>query len=86
MYFTSQPHPPFQQDPFPQQPQQPSQPPSQPPSAPSQPVRERDQSRDPSHPGPHRVGAPLNFATGQFAGKHVRAQLIELQKADLGRK
>ncbi|KAH9972551.1 velvet factor-domain-containing protein [Lactifluus volemus] len=86
MFFPSQSHPPFQQDPFPQQSQQPSQPPSQPPSTSPQQVRERDQSRDPSHSGPHRVGAPLNFATGQFAGKHVRAQLIELQKADLGRK
>ncbi|KAH9953749.1 velvet factor, partial [Russula dissimulans] len=32
------------------------------------------------------IGDPLNFSTGQFSGKHVRAQLIELQKADLGRK
>ncbi|KAH9981590.1 velvet factor-domain-containing protein [Russula compacta] len=80
----------------PQQPQQqPQQPQPQPQPAPapapssssSQQVRERDQSRDPSHPAPHRaIGAPLNFSTGQFAGKHVRAELIELQKADLGRK
>ncbi|KAI0059938.1 hypothetical protein BV25DRAFT_1772821, partial [Artomyces pyxidatus] len=32
------------------------------------------------------IGTPINFATGQFAGKKVRAELIELQKADLGRK
>ncbi|KAH9987191.1 velvet factor-domain-containing protein [Russula vinacea] len=32
------------------------------------------------------IGAPLHFTTGQFTGKHVRAELIELQKADLGRK
>lgn len=32
------------------------------------------------------IGAPLHFTTGQFIGKHVRAELIELQKADLGRK
>lgn len=39
---------------------------------------------------PHRpigpIGAPLHFTTGQFIGKHIRAELIELQKADLGRK
>ena len=83
--FPSQPHPSFQQNSFPQQPPQPAQPPPQPTSTSSQ--QERDPSRDPSHSSPHRaIGIPLNFATGQFAGKHVRAELIELQKADLGRK
>jgi hypothetical protein len=58
------------------------QPPPQPTSS-SQGVRDRDQS----HSMPTRdIGDPLNFSTGQFAGKHVRAELIELQKADLGRK
>ncbi|KAH8982956.1 velvet factor-domain-containing protein [Lactarius akahatsu] len=67
---------------YPSQQQQPPQPPSS-----SQQARDRDQSRDASHSTPPRViGAPLNFSTGQFAGKHVRAELIELQKADLGRK
>jgi hypothetical protein len=42
---------------------------------------------DPSSQSPLRpIGAPLHFTTGQFTGKHVRAELIELQKADLGRK
>jgi|SRR5712671_3009637 len=90
--FPSQPHPHFQHpDNFPSQPpQQPSQQPQHPPQehpTSNQPPRERDQSRDSSHPTSHRViGEPLNFSTGQFSGKHVRAQLIELQKADLGRK
>lgn len=45
------------------------------------------QGKDPSSQSPLRpIGAPLHFTTGQFTGKHVRAELIELQKADLGRK
>ncbi|VDB87162.1 unnamed protein product [Peniophora sp. CBMAI 1063] len=32
------------------------------------------------------IGTTLNFTSGQFNGRHVRAQLVELQKADLGRK
>ncbi|KAI9449856.1 hypothetical protein BJY52DRAFT_1305769 [Lactarius psammicola] len=82
--YSSQPHPPYahQESSYPPQQQQPPQPPSS-----SQQVRDRDQSRDASHSTPPRnIGAPLNFSTGQFAGKHVRAELIELQKADLGRK
>ena len=68
-------------------PTQQSQQPQQPPPSSSQHSRDRDQSRDPPIPTPHRlIGAPLNFSTGQFSGKHVRAELIELQKADLGRK
>ncbi|KAF8638382.1 hypothetical protein AX16_010529 [Volvariella volvacea WC 439] len=32
------------------------------------------------------MGRPIHFMTGQFAGKTIRAQLNEIQKADLGRK
>ncbi len=82
--FTPQSNPPYpHQDPY-QNPQQQQQQPS-----PSQQTRERDQPRDPSV-SPHRligpIGTPLHFTTGQFIGKHIRAELIELQKADLGRK
>jgi hypothetical protein len=82
--FTPQPNPPYpHQDPY-QTPQQQQQQPSS-----SQQARERDPPRDPSV-SPHRpigpIGAPLHFTTGQFIGKHIRAELIELQKADLGRK
>ena len=66
--------------------QDPYQPPQQQQPPPSQQARDHDQPRDPSV-SPHRpIGSPLHFTTGQFTGKHVRAELIELQKADLGRK
>ncbi|KAF8878095.1 velvet factor-domain-containing protein [Infundibulicybe gibba] len=32
------------------------------------------------------MGRPIHFATGQFAGQTIRAELHEVQKADLGRK
>ena len=32
------------------------------------------------------IGQPIRFVSGQFAGQTVRAQLDEIQKADLGRK
>jgi hypothetical protein len=32
------------------------------------------------------VGLPIHFLTGQFAGQTIRAELDEIQKADLGRK
>jgi len=32
------------------------------------------------------VGRPIHFVGGQFAGQTVRAELHEVQKADLGRK
>jgi hypothetical protein len=77
-YNNSQPH--YPENGY-QQPPQP--PPQQPPASNSHPARDRD----PPHPSAHRlIGTPLDFSTGQFAGKHVRAELIELQKADLGRK
>ena len=77
MYPFPQSNPPYQ-DPFQQQPQ----------PSPSQQPRDRDQPRDPSQSplSLRPIGAPLHFTTGQFTGKHVRAELIELQKADLGRK
>jgi hypothetical protein len=75
------PQPPYNEGTYQQPPQTLTQPP--PPPSNSHPPRDRD----PSLPLPHpRIGIPLNFSTGQFSGKHVRAQLIELQKADLGRK
>lgn len=74
-YNNPQPH--YTENGYPQPPQPQQQ---QPP-----PPTSRD--RDPPHPSAHRlIGTPLDFSTGQFAGKHVRAELIELQKADLGRK
>ncbi|KAF7979233.1 hypothetical protein HWV62_43198 [Athelia sp. TMB] len=33
-----------------------------------------------------RIGEPIHFSTGQFAGRTVRAELIEVQQAQLGRK
>lgn len=85
--FPNQPHqhypPPGDFPPPTQQPQ----PPQQHSASSSQQARDRDQSRDPPLSTAHRhIGTPLNFSTGQFSGKHVRAELIELQKADLGRK
>lgn len=32
------------------------------------------------------IGRPILFASGQFAGQAVRAELREIQQADLGRK
>lgn len=32
------------------------------------------------------IGRPVTFSEGPFAGMTIRAELIELQKADLGRK
>ena len=32
------------------------------------------------------IGSPICFCTGPFAGKTIRAQIFEVQKADLGRK
>ena len=79
--FPPQTNPPYpHQDPYQNTQQQQQQP------SPSQQPRERDQPRD-SSVSPHRpIGTPLQFTTGQFIGKNVRAELIELQKADLGRK
>lgn len=36
--------------------------------------------------GTSPIGLPVHFVTGQFAGQTIRAELEELQKADLGRK
>ncbi|KAG1819144.1 velvet factor-domain-containing protein [Suillus subaureus] len=32
------------------------------------------------------INSPINFSSGQFRGRCVRAKLVEIQKADLGRK
>jgi hypothetical protein len=32
------------------------------------------------------IGRPIHFGFGQFAGQTIRAELHEVQKADLGRK
>lgn len=32
------------------------------------------------------IGRPVTFASGQFEGRTLRTEIIELQKADLGRK
>ena len=36
--------------------------------------------------GTDLIGRPILFASGQFAGQAVRAELRELQQANLGRK
>ncbi|TFK31472.1 velvet factor-domain-containing protein [Crucibulum laeve] len=36
--------------------------------------------------GPDPTGQAIHFTSGQFAGKTIRAELYEIQKADLGRK
>ena len=33
-----------------------------------------------------RIGAPVSFVRGPFAGRTLRADICEIQKADLGRK
>ncbi|KAK7062823.1 hypothetical protein VNI00_000318 [Paramarasmius palmivorus] len=40
------------------------------------------------HGGSHAglIGQPIPFVTGQFAGNTIRAELVEIQKANLGRK
>ncbi|KAG1859256.1 velvet factor-domain-containing protein [Suillus subluteus] len=43
------------------------------------------------HQSTHRttlsyINAPIHFSSGQFRGRCVRAELVEIQKADLGRK
>jgi hypothetical protein len=51
-----------------------------------------DASRQAPHPyrgtnqNSGNIGQPIRFAAGQFAGRTVRAELCEVQKADLGRK
>lgn len=32
------------------------------------------------------IGRPVAFVSGQFEGRTIRTEIIELQKADLGRK
>lgn len=36
--------------------------------------------------GTDLIGRPILFASGQFAGQAIRAELREVQQADLGRK
>lgn len=50
------------------------------------PSRERDERDSHQHSSSRTIGDPLSFADGQFSGQLIRAQLTELQKADLGRK
>ena len=35
---------------------------------------------------PVAIGQPVYFTSGQFKGRWMRAELLEIQKADLGRK
>ncbi|KAI0049526.1 hypothetical protein FA95DRAFT_1556829 [Auriscalpium vulgare] len=76
--YGSQQHQPYPPQDYPQ--------PAQP--TPTHPPREHDprESHTTPRPNPHPIGTPITFATGQFSGKKVRAELVELQKADLGRK
>ncbi|KAJ8522082.1 hypothetical protein ONZ45_g1269 [Pleurotus djamor] len=46
----------------------------------------RPASIDSQPAGFDRIGKPILFSTGQFAGRLVRAELVEIQKANLGRK
>ncbi|THH12767.1 hypothetical protein EW146_g7387 [Bondarzewia mesenterica] len=48
--------------------------------------RVRDERPSHHHSNTRSIGDPLNFTSGQFSGQLIRAELIELQKADLGRK
>ncbi|KAJ8700880.1 hypothetical protein PTI98_003860 [Pleurotus ostreatus] len=62
------------------------------------PVQPRIHTSSPQLPNSHQpplshqpagldlIGEPIHFSTGQFAGQVVRAELKEIQKADLGRK
>ena len=44
-------------------------------------------SSEPSHVQERPViGDPVSFASGQFAGRTIRVELQELQKAESGRK
>jgi hypothetical protein len=43
-------------------------------------------SQQARRPAVSYIGHPIHFSTGQFAGQTVRTELIEVQKADLGRK
>jgi hypothetical protein len=36
--------------------------------------------------GSYRIGQPIHFVTGEFAGHTIRTELQEVQKANLGRK
>ncbi|KAF8806458.1 hypothetical protein BYT27DRAFT_7224235 [Phlegmacium glaucopus] len=45
------------------------------------------QTAGPSHSEPsHAIGDPMSFVSGQFAGRTIRFELQELQKAQSGRK
>ncbi|TFY62641.1 hypothetical protein EVG20_g6625 [Dentipellis fragilis] len=46
----------------------------------------RQRTQRDSQSDSRKIGNPLSFSTGQFAGQLMRAELVELQKADLGRK
>ncbi|KAF9492693.1 hypothetical protein BDN71DRAFT_1396416 [Pleurotus eryngii] len=62
------------------------------------PVQPRIHTSSPQLPNSHQsslshqparldlIGEPIHFSTGQFTGQVVRAELTEIQKADLGRK
>ncbi|KII86946.1 hypothetical protein PLICRDRAFT_43633 [Plicaturopsis crispa FD-325 SS-3] len=46
----------------------------------------RDYGRPVDYPGRGAIGQPVQFTMGQFTGQTIRAQLTEIQKAELGRK
>lgn len=46
----------------------------------------RDYGRPVDYPGRGAIGQPVQFTMGQFTGQIIRAQLTEIQKAELGRK
>ena len=48
-------------------------------------TEQQDQPPSRSHAA-NIIGNPISFVSGQFAGNTVRAELHEIQKADLGRK
>jgi hypothetical protein len=50
-------------------------------SSPSEPPRVAHQPH-----GTDLIGRPILFESGQFAGQAIRAELREIQQADLGRK
>ncbi|KAF9011972.1 velvet factor-domain-containing protein [Cyathus striatus] len=59
--------------------------PTAPPPHPSPDHANRTHNHSPAH-GTDLIGRPIYFASGQFAGQTMRAELTEIQKADLGRK
>ncbi|ETW77395.1 developmental regulator VosA [Heterobasidion irregulare TC 32-1] len=75
--YGSQPQQGYSSQEYPPQPQ---------PASASSASRSREDRPPRHHSSSRSIGDPLNFTSGQFSGQLIRAELVELQKADLGRK